>query len=81
MLFGTVVNITKGPKQERILTTGLHTVCDIYCIECQDNVGWYYEEAYEEAQKYKEGKCILEQAAISCSTQVLPDENDEDPDV
>lgn len=64
-LFGHVVNVTKGPKEDRILTTGLHTVCDVFCISCQDNVGWFYEEAFEESQKYKEGKFILEKAGIT----------------
>jgi DNA-directed RNA polymerase subunit N (RpoN/RPB10) len=25
-----------------MLMTGLHTVCDIYCISCQSVVGWKY---------------------------------------
>ena len=25
-----------------MLTTGLHTVCDVFCIGCDTNVGWYY---------------------------------------
>ena len=34
-LFNNVVNITLGPKEDRLLMTGLHTVADIYCIHCQ----------------------------------------------
>ena len=55
-----VVNVSLGPKEERILSTGLHTVRDIYCIGCEVNVGWYYHEAAEESQKYKKGIGIIE---------------------
>lgn len=88
-----------------MLTTGLHTVADISCVDCGDVLGWKYvctyassfflrlyssemielavaykggsasivgtwiyvilkEEAYEESQKYKVGKFILEKAKI-----------------
>ncbi|CAM9243401.1 unnamed protein product [Chrysoparadoxa australica] len=47
---------SQGPFVKRTLTTGLHTVADIYCQGCQTLVGWKYENAYEESQKYKEGK-------------------------
>jgi len=30
------------------------------CITCNSVLGWKYEVAYEESQKYKEGKYILE---------------------
>ena len=43
-----------------MLITGLHTVCDCHCITCNSVLGWKYEVAYEESQKYKEGKFILE---------------------
>ncbi|ELR25490.1 Protein yippeelike 1, putative [Acanthamoeba castellanii str. Neff] len=63
-LFDKVVNVTSGPKEDRILITGLHTVADVFCSDCQAYVGWKYEEAFEESQKYKEGKFILEKAKI-----------------
>ena len=95
------VNITLGPKEERLLMTGLHTVADIYCTCCNTTLGWKYvrfdrhpvclteltahlpctasacmdpneapfwcslqERAFEESQKYKEGKFILEKAKL-----------------
>ena len=106
------VNITLGPKEERLLMTGLHTVADIYCTCCSTVLGWKYvsccislllwlyysslilgikvhllacykgsgivqaqegdlqlpmslqERAFEESQKYKEGKYILEKAKL-----------------
>jgi hypothetical protein len=36
------INIIKGPLEDRVLMTGLHTVCDIYCMYCQSVVGWKY---------------------------------------
>ncbi|XP_011004495.1 PREDICTED: putative yippee-like protein Os10g0369500 [Populus euphratica] len=59
-LFRNVVNISLGPSEERLLVSGWHTVCDIYCTSCQQILGWKYEKAYEESQKYKEGMYILE---------------------
>ncbi|XP_057833612.1 protein yippee-like At4g27745 [Cryptomeria japonica] len=63
-LFGKVVNVMTGTKEDRQLMTGLHTVADISCIQCREILGWKYERAYEESQKYKEGKYILEKAKI-----------------
>ncbi|XP_021295108.1 putative yippee-like protein Os10g0369500 [Herrania umbratica] len=59
-LFRNAVNISLGPTEERMLSTGLHTVTDIYCSSCQQILGWKYEKAFEESQKYKEGMFILE---------------------
>ncbi|XP_066395127.1 putative yippee-like protein Os10g0369500 [Miscanthus floridulus] len=59
-LFDSVVNVSLGPNEDRYLMTGLHTVNDIYCSSCQQLLGWRYEKAYNEDQKYKEGKYILE---------------------
>eukprot|EP00657_Telonema_sp_P-1_P000638 TRINITY_DN1122_c0_g1_i2.p1 TRINITY_DN1122_c0_g1~~TRINITY_DN1122_c0_g1_i2.p1 ORF type:complete len:114 (-),score=28.38 TRINITY_DN1122_c0_g1_i2:174-515(-) len=64
-LFDHVVNVSTGVPEDRILITGLHTVADIYCNQCRSVVGWKYEEAYEESQKYKEGKFIMEKAMIA----------------
>jgi len=46
------------------MTTGVHTIADIYCNFCNQNVGWKYEAAHEKGQKYKEGKYILERVRI-----------------
>ncbi|KAK9819061.1 hypothetical protein WJX81_003562 [Elliptochloris bilobata] len=63
-LFKNVVNVVLGPKEERLLMTGLHCVADISCINCQTVMGWMYVQAFEEGQKYKEGKYILEKAKL-----------------
>jgi len=64
-LFDRVVNVKSGPKEERLLLSGVHIVCDLFCRGCNSEVGWKYELAYEESQKYKEGKTILEKVQIS----------------
>eukprot|EP00540_Astrosyne_radiata_P005350 CAMPEP_0116847892 /NCGR_PEP_ID=MMETSP0418-20121206/14683_1 /TAXON_ID=1158023 /ORGANISM="Astrosyne radiata, Strain 13vi08-1A" /LENGTH=275 /DNA_ID=CAMNT_0004479381 /DNA_START=177 /DNA_END=1004 /DNA_ORIENTATION=+ len=59
-LFDQCVNVTIGPAEDRVLITGLHSVCDIFCKRCKSMVGWTYAKAYESSQKYKEGKYIIE---------------------
>lgn len=59
------VNITAGRSEERLMITGLHTVADIFCVNCGSNVGWKYEAAHEKSQKYKEGKFILERFKVT----------------
>ncbi|KAH9937460.1 Yippee/Mis18 [Fomitopsis serialis] len=59
-LFDGVVNVIEGEPNDRVMTTGNHTVRDIYCCKCGQTLGWKYDRAYESSQKYKEGKFILE---------------------
>jgi len=54
------VNIKAGEAAERNMTTGRHVVRDISCRQCGSTVGWKYDKAYEQSEKYKEGKYILE---------------------
>ncbi|CAJ2667419.1 unnamed protein product [Trifolium pratense] len=63
-LFSHAMNVVTGPKEDRTLLTGLHTVADVYCGDCREVLGWKYERAYEPSQKYKEGKFILEKSKI-----------------
>lgn len=46
------------------MITGRHLVRDVLCINCKTKLGWMYEYAMEESQRYKEGKVILEEALI-----------------
>jgi len=59
-LFDHCVNVNVGPAEDRVLITGLHSVCDLFCARCKKMVGWTYLKAYEPSQKYKEGKYIIE---------------------
>ncbi|KAI4340938.1 hypothetical protein MLD38_025726 [Melastoma candidum] len=63
-LFSHAVSVNVGPREDRNLLTGLHTIADISCVDCNEVLGWKYERAYEASQKYKEGKFILEKAKI-----------------
>lgn len=46
------------------MITGRHLVRDVLCAKCQTKLGWMYEYAMEDSQRYKEGKVILEEALI-----------------
>jgi hypothetical protein len=48
----------------RSMTTGMHTILDAVCVQCGTVLGWFYVEAEEESQKYKEGKWCLERALL-----------------
>ncbi|KAG9316815.1 hypothetical protein JVU11DRAFT_2880 [Chiua virens] len=54
-LMHTAVNVKLGRKEDRPLLTGVHTVADVFCLGCDDRVGWYYHKASDQTQKYKEG--------------------------
>eukprot|EP00924_Labyrinthula_sp_SR-Ha-C_P015132 maker-scaffold_9-snap-gene-9.3-mRNA-1 protein AED:0.05 eAED:0.05 QI:53/1/1/1/0.5/0.33/3/112/134 len=59
-LYNTCVNIALGKVLTRNLYTGEHKVCDVFCLCCDQYLGWKYEDAKHQAQKYKIGKFILE---------------------
>ncbi|VDD82755.1 unnamed protein product [Mesocestoides corti] len=63
-LFNRVVNVTFSEMQDRVMITGRHLVRDVLCLTCKTKLGWMYEYAMEESQRYKEGKVILEEALI-----------------
>ena len=67
-LFDKVVNVIPGETEERSMTTGRHIVRDIKCRQCQQNVGWTYDKAFEQSEKYKEGKFILEEELLTMVT-------------
>jgi len=64
-LFQNVINVFMGPESEKEMMTGVHVVSDVYCVQCSVVIGWTYVKAYEEDQKYKEGKFIIEKAYMS----------------
>lgn len=51
--------------QDRVMLTGRHMVRDVFCKNCDTKVGWIYEFATEENQRYKEGRVILERALVT----------------
>ncbi|KAG8985710.1 hypothetical protein FRB94_005449 [Tulasnella sp. JGI-2019a] len=64
-LLHSTVNIKLGKKEDRTLLTGIHTVADIQCVGCGSLIGWTYLKAHEQAQRYKEGKFIVEKERIT----------------
>ena len=65
-LFKKVVNVIYDKeREEREMLTGMHYVRDVSCKYCKVKLGWFYEFATEENQRYKEGQVILERALIN----------------
>ncbi|CAI8035351.1 Protein yippee-like 5 [Geodia barretti] len=64
-LFNKVVNLCFSETENRIMLTGRHVVRDVTCKNCETRLGWIYEYATEESQRYKEGRVILERALIT----------------
>nr|XP_058140448.1 protein yippee-like 5 [Dasypus novemcinctus] len=46
------------------MLTGRHMVRDVSCKNCNSKLGWIYEFATEDSQRYKEGRVILERALV-----------------
>lgn len=42
MLTELSVNYSEGSEENRVLMTGLHSVRDVFCIGCEDVLGWKY---------------------------------------
>ena len=70
-LFDNCVNISVGPPEKRTLITGNHIVSDVLCVNCGTVLGWKYDKAFEESQKYKEGKYIFEKAKMTKENSFL----------
>lgn len=64
-LFNKAVNLKKGNAVKRQMVTGDYMVRDVYCKRCDTKLGWTYEFAFEESQKEKEGKVLLEEVLIT----------------
>ncbi|RHZ70493.1 hypothetical protein Glove_271g74 [Diversispora epigaea] len=64
-LFNSIENVILGKNEDRTLITGVHTVKDISCVSCRSVIGWKYVYAYQEDQKYKENKYIVEKTMLS----------------
>ncbi|XP_023338858.1 protein yippee-like 5 [Eurytemora carolleeae] len=64
-LFGKVVNLKYSEVQDRVMLTGRHMVRDVFCKNCDAKLGWMYEFATEDNQRYKEGRVILERALVN----------------
>jgi len=63
-LFEYTVNVYEGEVKKQNLLSGSHLVADIFCIKCSVYLGWKYHHAFDEKNKYKEGKFVLEKASL-----------------
>ncbi|KAJ7045849.1 yippee-domain-containing protein [Mycena alexandri] len=63
-LMHSAVNLKLGNREDRSLITGVHTVADVFCLGCNERMGWYYHKASDFSQKYKEGKYLLEREKL-----------------
>ena len=59
-----VVNLKMSEVMDRVMLTGRHMVRDVFCKNCDAKLGWMYEFATDENQRYKEGRVILERALV-----------------
>ena len=46
------------------LYKGPHVVCDVHCVKCDNIVGWKYERAPNNRERYKVGKFIFEKTSL-----------------
>ncbi|KAF5337845.1 hypothetical protein D9611_013294 [Ephemerocybe angulata] len=63
-LMQSAVNVKMGKREDRSLMTGVHTVADVFCVGCDERLGWYYHKAADPSQKYKEAKYLLEREKL-----------------
>uniref|UniRef100_A0A8C5JWZ9 Protein yippee-like n=1 Tax=Jaculus jaculus TaxID=51337 RepID=A0A8C5JWZ9_JACJA len=63
-LFNKVVTLLYSEVQDRVMLTGRHMVRGVSCKSCNSKLGWVYELATEDSQRYKEGRVILERALV-----------------
>lgn len=61
------------------MLTGRHWVRDVFCKKCNTKLGWMYEYAAEETERYKEAKVILERALVRENEGIQ--ELQDDPDL
>jgi hypothetical protein len=64
MYFGCLWPYYFSEPSERIMLTGRHWVRDVSCKRCNNKLGWMYELASEDDQRYKEARVILEKALV-----------------
>lgn len=65
LFFYSRISYVFSEVQDRVMLTGRHMVRDVNCKNCETKLGWIYEFATEENQRYKEGRVILERALVT----------------
>ncbi|CCD13641.1 hypothetical protein, unlikely [Trypanosoma congolense IL3000] len=57
-------NFYFGPPEEKELRTGKHIVRDTFCSNCDAYFGWTYDFAYEDKQRYKISRFVMERKLL-----------------
>ncbi|PWA44954.1 yippee family putative zinc-binding protein [Artemisia annua] len=63
-MFSEAMNVVLGVKREAQLITGRFVVADVSCRNCGEVLGWKYLKAFEDSQRYKIGRFIIEKSKI-----------------
>ena len=74
VLISGVINVYFMRAEERQLMTGLHIVRDVHCVQCHENVGWTYDYAHDERERYKIENFVLEKELLVTKKQYPIDE-------
>jgi len=64
-LFAAVVNVLRGKNKKERLRSGMYIIADLFCVCCYQKLGWIYDYATADDQKYKEEKVVLERSLIN----------------
>eukprot|EP01083_Nonionella_stella_P115624 342984_1 len=70
-----VCNVSFGPRVCRKFPSGLYTVLQLFCNGCLNPIGWKFEEAFEERQRYREGKFMVNTSNIKEVSNEWHDDN------
>ncbi|CCW61505.1 unnamed protein product [Phytomonas sp. EM1] len=57
-------NYYVGPQEQKELITGTHIVRDVFCTFCDKNIGWCYDFALDEQERYKVHRFVLENKLV-----------------
>ena len=36
------INYKLGKSEQKVLSTGMHTIQDVHCLQCDSLIGWHY---------------------------------------
>lgn len=62
-------NVALGAQENKVLMTGLHIVRDAICVGCNTVVGWSYDYAHDEKERYKTLKFVIERIMFDVKLQ------------
>ncbi|KZT23947.1 yippee-domain-containing protein [Neolentinus lepideus HHB14362 ss-1] len=66
-LFASIssTGIILAPPTARLMYTGAHTIQELACRRCRGYLGWKILRAHEWSEKWKDGRFLLELAALT----------------